>query len=141
MIPNIVSICSLILNAILICVTIKLGLIDRQPILSTHADYDGKKGLLSIVVANKGKTIAKNVTLKVIKIYDNGEEWHNGVNNLNESFNIENVDILPLNQVEYKLIRAVPETFDSSHSFELEITLEGEKIKKQTLRIKASRKY
>lgn len=141
MIPNIVSICSLILNAILICVTIKLGLIDRQPILSTHADYDGKKGLLSIVVANKGKTIAKNVTLKVIKIYDNGEEWHNGVNNLNESFNIENVDILPLNQVEDKLIRAVPETFDSSHSFELEITLEGEKIKKQTLRIKASRKY
>ena len=141
MIPNIVSICSLILNAILICVTIKLGLIDRQPILSTHADYDGKKGLLSIVVANKGKTIAKNVTLKVIKIYDNGEEWHNGVNNLNESFNIENVDILPLNQVEDKLIRAVPETFDSFHSFELEITLEGEKIKKQTLRIKASRKY
>lgn len=141
MIPNIVSICSLILNAILICVTIKLGLIDRQPILSTHADYDGKKGLLSIVVANKGKTIAKNVTLKVIKIYDNGEEWHNGVNNLNESFNIENVDILPLNQVEDKLIRAVPETFDSSHFFELEITLESEKIKKQNLRIKASRKY
>lgn len=140
MIPNIISIISLILNAILICATIKLGLINRQPILSAHADYDGDKGSLSIVVANKGKTIAKNVTLKVIKIYDNGEEWHNGVNNLNKSFSIENVDISPLNQVEDKLIRAVPETLNGSHSFELEMTLEGKKIRKQNLRIKANRK-
>lgn len=140
MIPNIISIISLILNAILIGVTIKLGLINRQPILSAHADYDGNKGSLSIVVANKGKTIAKNVTLKVIKIYDNGEEWHNGVNNLNESFSVENVDISPLNQIEDKLIRAVPETLNGSHSFELEITLEGKKIRKQNLRIKANRK-
>lgn len=140
MIPNIVSIGSLILNAFLIYVTIKLSLIDRQPILSAHADYDGKKGLLSIVAANKGKTIAKNVTLKIIKIYDNGKEWQNGINNLNESFKIENVDILPSNKIEDELIRAVPETISDSHSFELEVTLEGKKIKKQNLRIKANRK-
>lgn len=140
MISDVVSICSFILNVVLGYFTIKFGILDKKPILTAQADYDGKKGLLSVVVANKGKAVAKNVTLKIVKIYDNGEEWHNGINNLNESFSIENVDILPLNQIEDKLIRAVPETFDDSHSFELEITLEGEKIKKQNLRIKANRK-
>nr|DAJ17793.1 MAG TPA: hypothetical protein [Siphoviridae sp. ctngg6] len=140
MISDIISICSLLLNVVLGYFTIKFGILDKKPILTAQADYDGKKGLLSVVVANKGKAVAKNVTLKIVKIYDNGEEWHNGINNLNKSFKIENVDIPPLNQIEDELIRAVPETMNSSHSFKVEISLEGEKIEKQNLKIKVNRK-
>lgn len=140
MISDIISICSLLLNVVLGYFTIKFGIFDKKPVLTVQSYYDGKKGLVSVIVANKGKTIAKNITLKIIKIYDNEEEWQNGFNNLNKSFKIENVDIPPLNQIEDELIRAVPETMNSSHSFKLEISLEGEKIKKQNLKIKVNRK-